>query len=105
MMAPEIAAETMRAYAEETKRLNCERRSNGNAWLAELAKVEKDIRGIIEAIKASMFHESMKGEMTTLENRKAELAALWPTRRRTSQTCCRWPQRSTRRRSQSSHRP
>ena len=76
MMTPEVAAEAMRAYAEETNRLNRERRSNGNAWQAELAKVEKDIRGIIEAIKAGMFHESMKGEMTALENRKAELAAL-----------------------------
>jgi len=76
MMTPEVAAEAMRAYAEETNRLNRERRSNGNAWQAELAKVEKDIRGIIEAIKAGMFHESMKGEMTALEARKAELAAL-----------------------------
>ncbi len=76
MMTPDVAAEAMRAYAEETNRLNRERRSNGNAWQAELAKVEKDIRGIIEAIKAGMFHESMKGEMTALENRKAELAAL-----------------------------
>ncbi|WDR01637.1 recombinase family protein [Devosia algicola] len=72
MMTPEVAAEAMRAYAEETNRLNRERRSNGNAWQAELAKVEKDIRGIIEAIKAGMFHESMKGEMTALEARKAE---------------------------------
>ncbi len=76
MMAPEVAAEAMRAYAEETNRLNRERRSSGDAWKAELAKVEKDIRGIIEAIKAGMFHESMKGEMTALEARKGELNAL-----------------------------
>nr|WP_227285913.1 recombinase family protein [Boseongicola sp. H5] len=76
MMTPGVAAEAMRAYAEETNRLNRERRSNGDAWQAELAKVEKDIRGIIEAIKAGMFHESMKAEMDTLEARKTELAAL-----------------------------
>ena len=29
LMAPEIAAEAMRAYAEETNRLNRERRSSG----------------------------------------------------------------------------
>lgn len=57
-------------------RLNRERRSNGNAWRSELAKVEKDIRGIIEAIKAGMFHPSMKGEMDKLEARKAELMEL-----------------------------
>ena len=56
MMAPETAAETMRAYAEETNRLNREHRSNGDTRRAELAKVEKQIWGIIEAIKAGMFH-------------------------------------------------
>ncbi|MBC2887642.1 recombinase family protein [Ochrobactrum sp. CM-21-5] len=73
MMAPEVAAEAMRAHAEETNRLNRERRSNGDSWKAELVKVEKQIRGIIEAIKEGMFHESMKAEMDALEARKAEL--------------------------------
>ncbi len=76
MMAPEIVEEAMRAYAEETNRLNRERRSSGDAWQAELVKVEKQIRGIIEAIKAGMFHESMKAEMDTLEARKIELTEL-----------------------------
>ncbi|MBM7330452.1 recombinase family protein, partial [Agrobacterium sp. S2] len=76
MMAPEIVEEAMRAYAEETNRLNRERRSSGDAWKAELVKIEKQIRGIIEAIKAGMFHESMKAEMDTLEARKTELNAL-----------------------------
>ncbi|MEO5325239.1 hypothetical protein PV773_18175 [Mesorhizobium sp. CC13] len=39
-------------------------------------KIEKQIRGIIEAIKAGMFHDSMKMEMDALEARKAELAGL-----------------------------
>ena len=76
MMAPEIVEEAMRAYAEETNRLNRERRSSGDAWKAELGKIEKQIRGIIEAIKAGMFHESMKAEMDTLETRKTELNTL-----------------------------
>lgn len=76
MMAPEIVEEAMRAYAEETNRLNRERRSSGDAWKAELVKIEKHIRGIIEAIKAGMFHESMKAEMDTLEARKTELNTL-----------------------------
>lgn len=76
MMAPEVAAEAMRAHAEETNRLNRERRSNGDAWKAELAKVEKEIRGIIEAIKEGMFQPSMKAEMDALEVRKVELTAL-----------------------------
>ncbi|PQZ47257.1 recombinase family protein [Ochrobactrum sp. MYb15] len=76
MMAPEIVEEAMRAYAEETNRLNRERRSSGDAWKAELVKVGKQIRGIIDAIKAGMFHESMKAEMDTLEARKTELNTL-----------------------------
>ncbi|WP_266065334.1 recombinase family protein [Brucella intermedia] len=76
MMAPEIVEEAMRAYAGETNRLNRERRSSGDAWKAELVKIEKQIRSIIEAIKAGMFHESMKAEMDTLEARRTELNTL-----------------------------
>jgi len=52
--------------------LRRERRSNGDAWQAELAKVEKHIRGLIGAIKVGMFHESMKAEMDALQARKSE---------------------------------
>lgn len=76
LIAPDVVEEAMRTYAEETNRLNRERRSSSDAWRAELAKIEKQIRGIIEAIKAGMFHESMKAEMDTLENRKTELTTL-----------------------------
>ncbi|MGN8119689.1 recombinase family protein [Labrys sp. 22185] len=76
MMTPEMVADAMQAYAEETNRLNRERRSNGDAWRAELVKIEKEIRSIIEAIKQGMFHPSMKGEMDRLEARKVELTAL-----------------------------
>ena len=75
MMAPEVAAEAMRAYAEETNRLNRERRSNGDAWQAELAKIEKQIAQIVEAIADGMYHSSMKEKMTGLEARKTELTA------------------------------
>jgi len=76
MMAPEVAAEATRAYAEETNRLNRERRSNGDAWKAELVKVEKQIAQIVEAIADGMYHPSMKEKMTGLEARREELAAL-----------------------------
>jgi hypothetical protein len=76
MMTPEVAAEAMRAYAEETNRLNRERRSNGDAWQVELAKVEKQISEIVEAIADGMYHPSMKEKMTALEARKVELTSL-----------------------------
>jgi site-specific DNA recombinase len=76
MMAPVVVSEAMRAYAEETNRLNRERRSNGETWRSELAKMEKQIKGIIEAIKEGMFQPSMKAAMDGLESRKAELVTL-----------------------------
>ncbi len=76
MMAPGIVEEAMRTYAQETNRLNRERRSNGDAWKVELAKVEKQIAGIVEAIADGMYHPSMKQKMSGLEARKIELTAL-----------------------------
>ncbi len=76
MMAPEIVEEAMRAYAEETNRLNRERRSSGDAWKAELVKIEKQIAQFVGAIADGMYHPSMKDKMTGLEARKAELNTL-----------------------------
>ncbi|MBD3848576.1 hypothetical protein IED13_23000 [Bosea sp. SSUT16] len=56
--------------------MNRERRSNGDAWRSELAKVEKQIAGIVEAIADGMYHPSMKQKMSGLEARKIEPTAL-----------------------------
>lgn len=61
MMSPEVVAEAMQAYAEESNRLNRERRSIDDAWRVELVKIAKQIRGIVEAVKEGMYHPSMKG--------------------------------------------
>jgi hypothetical protein len=76
LLAPDVVAEAMRAYAEEMNRLNRERRACGDAWRAELAKVEKQIHGMVDAIKEGMFQQSMIVAMDALEARKAELSAL-----------------------------
>ena len=76
MMSPEIIDEDMRGYAEATNRLNRERRSNDDTWKAELAKAEKQIAQIVEAIADGMYHPSMKEKMTGLEVRKTELNPL-----------------------------
>jgi site-specific DNA recombinase len=76
LLAPEVVAEAMRAYAEETNRLNRERRANGDTWRAELAKIERQIQGMVEAIKEGMFQRTMIAAMDALEARKAELSAL-----------------------------
>jgi site-specific DNA recombinase len=56
--------------------LNRERRASGDGWRAELAKVDEQIQGIVEAIKEGMFQRTMIAAMDALEARKAELAAL-----------------------------
>ena len=76
LMAPEVAAEAMRAYAEETNRLNRERRTNADGWRAELAKLERSIAALIRVIEDGLYEPSIKARMAELETRKAELTTL-----------------------------
>ncbi|WP_246226277.1 zinc ribbon domain-containing protein [Chelativorans xinjiangense] len=76
MMAPEIAAEAMRAYAEETNRLNRERRSNGDVWRAYLEKTDRELEKAVDAILAGVPPLKVKDRMEKLEARKADLTAL-----------------------------
>jgi site-specific DNA recombinase len=73
MMAPEVAEEAMRAYAEETNRFNRERRANSENWRTELVKVEKAIAAMISAIEEGLYQPSMKARMEELERQKADL--------------------------------
>jgi site-specific DNA recombinase len=52
LMAPEAAAEAMRAYAQETNRLNRERRTSGETTRRELADTEKAINEVVRVIRA-----------------------------------------------------
>ena len=58
--------------------------ANGDAWKAELAKVERQIAQIVDAIADGMYHPSMKEKMSGLEARKAELEPALPTPARAS---------------------
>ena len=73
LMAPDIAAEAVRAWAEETNRLNRERHAAGNADRKELAEVEKNIEGVITAIQDGAYSPSLKERLHELDSRKAEL--------------------------------
>ena len=76
MMAPEAAEAAMRAYAEETNRLNRERRSNGDNWRAELAKTERELAKAVDAILAGVSPLTLKEKIGKLETRKTELTEL-----------------------------
>ncbi|CAN7638896.1 recombinase family protein [Mesorhizobium sp. LjNodule214] len=76
MMSSEVAAEAMRAHAEETNRLNRERRSKGDAWGAELEKTGRELEKAINAILAGVPPLTLKEKIEKLETRKAELTVL-----------------------------
>ena len=67
LMAPEIAAEAMRSYAEETNRLNRERRSAGEADRRALAEVEKKIAEIVAAIEDGGYTRALTDHLRKLE--------------------------------------
>lgn len=75
LMAPDAAAAAMRAYAEETNRLNRERRTSGEANRRELANTEKAIREIIHVIEQGGFHRALQDRLTELEARQDDLNA------------------------------
>ena len=73
LMAPEAAAEAMKAYVEETNRLNRERRASGATDRKELAEIEKRIASMIAAIEEGGYVRGMSDRLRELEARQDEL--------------------------------
>ena len=73
-MEPEAAAEAMKAYAEETNRLNRERRALGATDRKELAGIEKRIASMLDAIEEGGYVRGMSDRLRELEARQDELA-------------------------------
>ncbi|OIQ93612.1 hypothetical protein GALL_244600 [mine drainage metagenome] len=76
LMAPEVAAEAMRAYAEETNKLNRERRSSGEAYRTELAKIERTLKQMLNVIEEGGYTRGMTDRMRELEAREDALREL-----------------------------
>ena len=74
LMAPEAAAEAMQAYAEETNRLNRERRASGATDRKELADIEKKIATMLDVIEDGGYSRGMIDRMRELEARQDEIA-------------------------------
>ena len=72
-MAPEAADAAVRAWAEETNRLNRERSASSEAERKELTDVEKNIEGIVDAIQDGAYSAVLKERLHKLEARKEEL--------------------------------
>lgn len=75
MMAPGIAAEAMRAYTEETNRLNRQRRDSAEATRRELADIENAVREIVRVIEQGGWHKALSNRLTELESRQDALTA------------------------------
>ncbi|MDE0388757.1 MAG: DNA resolvase [Rhodospirillales bacterium] len=73
-MAPEAAVEAMKAYAEETDRLNRERRASGARHRAELAEIEKKINAMVAVIEDGGHARGMMDRMRELNARQDEIA-------------------------------
>ena len=73
LMAPEVAAEAMRAYAEETNRLNRERRAGGEADRKALADVEKKLKEIVTVIEDGGYSRPLMTRLRELEAKQDEL--------------------------------
>ena len=67
LMSPDTAAASIRAYVEDTNRLNRERRAAGDADRAALAEVEKKIAEIVAAIEDGGYTRSMTDRLRKLE--------------------------------------
>ncbi len=75
-MAPEMAAEAMRAYAEETNRLNRERRASGEGHRSELGKIHRTLKQMLSAIEDGGHTRGMTERMRELEAREDVLKGL-----------------------------
>jgi site-specific DNA recombinase len=75
MMTPDMAAEAMRAYAEETNRLNRERQAMAETTRIELAETARAIAEIVRVIEQGGWHRALSDRLTELEARQDSLTA------------------------------
>src|SRR5712664_2132490 len=73
LVSPEAVAVAVRAYAEETNRQNHERREQVEADRRSREKINRGIKGILDAIEDGMYQPAMKVRMSELERQKAEI--------------------------------
>ncbi|MCW8059127.1 recombinase family protein [Agrobacterium tumefaciens] len=75
LMTPEMVTEAMSAYAQETNRLNRERRSAAETTRRDLAETSKAIAEIVRVIEQGGWHRALSDRLTELEARQDSLAA------------------------------
>ena len=76
LMHPDLFKVFCDEFTSETNKLRINSSASIDAAKVELAKVEKQIAGIVGAITDGMYHPSMKDKMTQLEARKLDLQEI-----------------------------
>ena len=75
MMDPALFAEFSRAFLEEWNRAMAEADAGRDGLVRELARVERKLRGLIEAVSDGFRAAGLQEQMATLEGRRLELTA------------------------------
>ena len=73
MLAPDLVAEFMRAFAEETAALQRESAGASARLSRELSDVERRLTGVLTAMENGAWNDSLQARLTELEHRKAAL--------------------------------
>jgi DNA invertase Pin-like site-specific DNA recombinase len=73
LLAPEVAAEAMRAYAEEMNRLNRERRASVDSDRRALADVERKIKDVVTVIENGGYKPALLDRLDELELQRGRL--------------------------------
>lgn len=75
MMSPEVAAKAIRTCVEETNRLNRERRATDTADRAELEKVLKAIKGVLDIVEEGKGTRTLVDRLLDLEAQEDTIRA------------------------------
>ncbi len=74
LMAPEVAAEAMRAYQEERNSINRDRRLSGGQDRRTLERAEKAIKEIVTAIENGAYSRALGDRLNALEKERDTLS-------------------------------
>jgi hypothetical protein len=87
LLQPELIHEFVSTYQQEYNRLRRTQANEHAAARAELASVERQIRNIVEAVKAGLFVPAMKTRWRRWRNAERGSSDRWAIRSR-SRRCC-----------------
>ncbi len=75
MLPPAIVSKFVVAFAEECARHQRESAGTQASLVKQKSAVEQNLRGILKAIEAGAWNETLRKRLTELECRKAEIEA------------------------------